>query len=217
MRSILLKELKLSASPLSYFFILFGIMFFLPGYPVLCGAFFVTLGLFQGFQYAREANDIEFSILLPISKKDIVTGKYMFVCFVEGVSLLLMLAVTLIRMTVLSDFSVYRANAMMNANFFALGGVLVIFGLYNVIFLGGFFKTAYVLGKPFIIYIVVAFLTITVFEAAHHIPGLEIVNAFGVEHIGVQIALLFGGVIVFFAMTLLSHRAACRNFEKIDL
>ena len=86
MRNIMRKEMKLSASPLSYLFILFGLMFFLPGYPILCGAFFVTLGIFQGFQYAREANDIVFSSLLPISKKDVVTGKFLFVCFIEACS-----------------------------------------------------------------------------------------------------------------------------------
>ena len=37
MRNILLKEVRLSASPLSFLFILFGVMFFLPGYPILCG------------------------------------------------------------------------------------------------------------------------------------------------------------------------------------
>ena len=99
MRNIMRKEMKLSASPLSYLFILFGFMFFLPGYPVLCGAFFVTLGLFQGFQYAREANDIVFSALLPIGKRDVVKGKYLFVSFIEACGLLLMLASALIRMT----------------------------------------------------------------------------------------------------------------------
>ena len=52
MRNILLKECKLSASPLSFLFIPFGLMFFLPGYPVLCGGFFVTLGNFQSYQKA---------------------------------------------------------------------------------------------------------------------------------------------------------------------
>ena len=51
MRNILLKELKLSASVLSYLFTLFGLMFFLPGYPILCGAFFSALGLFKSFEY----------------------------------------------------------------------------------------------------------------------------------------------------------------------
>ena len=61
MSALLKKELRLSASILSYLFIAFGAMAMLPGYPVLCGAFFVTLGIFQSFQSAREANDIVYS------------------------------------------------------------------------------------------------------------------------------------------------------------
>ena len=217
MRNIMLKEMKLSASPLSYFFILFSLMFFLPGYPVLCGAFFTTLGIYQGFLYAREANDIEFSVLLPVSKRDVVKGKYLFVCFIESCSLALMLAVILIRMTVLSDSAVYRANALMNANLFSAGCALVAFGLFNVIFLGGFFRTAYNMGKPFIIYIIAVFLVITLFEALHHIPGLEALNAFGFEHIGLQLVLLIAGFTAFAVMTLLSFRSACARFERIDL
>ncbi|MCR4963196.1 MAG: ABC-2 transporter permease [Firmicutes bacterium] len=217
MHNILRKEMKLSASPLCYLFILFGFMFFLPGYPVLCGAFFVTLGLFQGFQYAREANDIVFSALLPIGKKDVVKGKYLFVCFIEGCSLLLMLAATLIRMTALAGSAVYRTNALMNANLFALGGALLIFGLFNMIFVGGFFKTGYKLGKPFVVYIIVAFLTIGVLESLHHIPGLAAVNAFGFEHLGLQCLFLLAGLAAFLALTWLSYRYACRHFEKIDL
>ena len=211
------KEMKLSASLLSYLFILFGLMFFLPGYPILCGAFFTTLGIYQGFQYAREANDIVFSALLPISKKDVVRGKYLFVCFIEACSAVLMLLVALIRMTAFADSVVYRMNALMNANLFAVGGALLIFGLFNAVFLGGFFKTAYKLGKPFIAYIVVGFLTVGILEALHHVPGLEAVNAFGFDHIGLQVALLFAGLAAFIIMTLLSYRCACRRFERIDL
>ena len=217
MRNILRKELKLSASPLSYFFILFGLIFFLPGYPVLCGAFFVPLGVFQGFQYAREANDIVFSALLPICKKDVVKGKYLFVCFIEACSLILMLFATLIRMTVLSNSAVYRTNALMNANLFAVAGALFVFGLFNTIFLGGFFKTAYKLGRPFITYIIVSFLAIVGFEALHHFPGLEVLNAVGFDRIGLQFVLFFAGFSVFLIMTLLSYRSACGHFERIDL
>ena len=49
-------------------------MTLLPGYPILCGVFFITLGIFQSFQSAREANDIVFSALLPIAKRDVVKG-----------------------------------------------------------------------------------------------------------------------------------------------
>lgn len=217
MVNILRKEMKLSASPLSYLFILFGLMFFLPGYPILCGAFFVTLGIFHSFQNAREANDIVFSALLPIRKKDVVKGKYLFVCFIEACSLILMIVSTLIRMTVFSDTAPYRANALMNANLFAVGGAFLIFGLFNLIFSGGFFKTAYKLGKPFVTYIIIAFLTIGVLEALHHVPGLEAVNSFGFDRFGFQLLLLLAGFAAFLVLTLLSYRSACRNFEKIDL
>lgn len=217
MRNILYKEMHLSASPLAYLFILFGLMFFVPGYPILCGAFFVTLGLFQSFQTAREANDIVYSALLPIAKKDVVKGRYLFVCLIEGCALALMLLAVLIRMTKFGSNIVYRGNALMNANFFALGCAMFLFGLFNWIFVGGFFKTAYKFGRPFIVYIVFCFIAIGIAEAAHHVPGLGTLNAFGGEHLGLQLGTLVIGAVSFLAMTALSCRAACRNFENIDL
>ena len=217
MRNIMLKEMKLSASPLAYLFIAFGLMFFLPGYPILCGAFFVTLGLFQSFQTAREANDIVFSALLPVAKKDVVKGKYLFVCFIEACAFVLMTIVTAVRMTAFKDSVVYRANALMTANLFALGAALFIFGLFNWIFVGGFFNSSYRLGRPFVIYIIAAFLSVGIAEALHHFPGLGGLNAFGTEKIGLQAVLFAAGLVAFVLMTFLSYRKACCNFERTDL
>ena len=217
MRKILRKEIRLSASPLAFLFIAFGFMFLVPGYPILCGAFFVTLGLFHSFQTAREANDIVFSALLPIAKRDVVKGKYLFVCFIEGCAFVLMIACTAVRMTVLSGAPVYTENALMTANPFALGMALVIFALFNLIFVGGFFKTGWKQGRPFVIYIIVCFLTICAAEALHHIPGLSALNAFGTEHFGLQALLLAAGLAAFALITFLSFRKACRDFDRIDL
>lgn len=217
MRNILRKEIKLSASVLSFLFIPFGLMFFLPGYPVLCGVFFVTLGLFQSFQNAREANDILFSALLPIAKCDVVKGKYLFVCLIELCGAVLMSLAVVLRATVFVNAAAYRANALMNANCFALGLAFVIFGLFNAVFVGGFFKTAYQLGKPFVTYIILAFVTLGIGEALHYFPGLEWLNAFGAEHLPAQLLLLLGGIAVYLLLTLTACRCACKRFEKIDL
>ena len=217
MGNILRKEMRLSASILSYLFILFGFMFLIPGYPILCGAFFVSLGLFQSFQSAREANDIVFSVLLPIAKKDIVKGKYLFVCMIEGCSFLLMALSVFLRMTIFLESSVYKSNALMNANLFALSMALVIFGLFNWIFVGGFFKTAYKFAKPFVTFIIACFFVIFLAEALHHIPGLAWINAFGTDCICRQFILLAAGILLFLLMTLLSCRKACIDFENIDL
>ena len=217
MRNVLRKETRLSASVLSYLFILFGLTFFLPGYPVLVGVFFVTLGIFQSFQAAREANDVVFSVLLPIAKKDVVKGKYAFVCLIEGAALLLMALAVLLRMTVFSQSAVYRGNALMNANFFALGTACLIFGLFNWIFVGGFFKTAYRFARPFVTYIVAAFLVVLIAEALHHVPGLEALNAFGTDGLALQLILLAAGLASFLLITVFSCRRACARFEAIDL
>ena len=217
MRNILLKEIKLSSSILSYLFIPFGLMFLLPGYPILCGAFFVSLGIFQSFQSAREANDIVFSALLPVAKSDVVKGKYLFVCLIEACSLLLMALAVILRMTVFAGSAVYRSNALMNANFFALGMAFFILGLFNLIFVGGFFKTAYKFGRPFVMFIIAAFLVVFVAEALHYVPGLERLNAFGTNDMALQLLLLAGGMIAFLLMTVLSCKRACEDFEKIDL
>ena len=217
MTNILIKEMKLSASCLSFIFILFGLMFFLPGYPVLCGAFFVALGMFQSFQNARETNDILFSALLPIAKRDVVKGKYIFVCFIELCSLVLMGIIVAIRMTVLAGVPVYTGNALMNANWFALGLAFLIFGLFNSVFVGGFFKTAYKFGRPFLIYIILTFIVIGIAEALHYVPGLEWLNAFGTDHIGAQVLLLVAGIAAFALLTFTSYNKSCKRFERIDL
>ena len=217
MSAHLKKEIRLSSLLLTYLFIAFGAMTMLPGYPILCGTFFITLGIFQSFQSAREANDIVYSALLPVAKRDVVKGKYQFALLIELCGFALMAILTVVRMTVLKDAAPYRTNALMNANPFYLACTLLLFGLFNAIFVGGYFKTGYKLGKPFVIHCVAAFVVIGLAEASHHFPGLDALNAFGFEHIGLQLALLGAGIALFAALTGLSYRKACADFEKIDL
>lgn len=217
MSALLRKEIQLSSLLLTWLFIGFGAMTLIPGYPILCSVFFVTLGIYHSFQSAREANDTLYSVLLPAAKKDVVKGKYQFVMMVEICGFALMAVLTMLRMTVLKDSSIYRQNALMNANLFYLGAALLVFGLFNVIFVGGFFRTAYQIGKPFVTYTIVAFLMIGAAEALHHFPGLEAVNAFGFDHIVLQIALLLVGILLYTAMTYLSYHRSCEYFDKIDL
>jgi len=217
MSKLLHKELKLSASKLSFLFIAFGLMTLIPGYPILVGAFFISFGIFQSFQSARETNDILYSALLPVSKSEVVKGKYAFSVFIELCGFLLMGAMTVLRMTVFYDSVVYRSNALMNANFVYLGFSLLIFGCFNAIFIGGFFRTAYYYGKPFVCFIIAAFIFVGIGETLHHIPGFEALNAFGFEHMSVQATALAAGVILYTVLTLLSLEASIKNFEKTDI
>ena len=217
MRNLMIKEMMLSASVLSYLFVAFGLMFFLPGYPILCGAFFVCLGIFQSIQNAREANDLVFSALLPVAKRDVARAKVLFACFIELYAFALMALSTLVRMTALADAPVYRANALMCANPFALGVALLLFGLFNRVFVAGFFRTSYQLAKPFVAFAVIAFVLIGVAETLHHIPGLEALNAFGFDCLPLQLGLLAAGIVCYIALTALALKRAAESFERIDL
>ena len=160
MKKLLNKELRLSAAKISYFFVAFALLVFVPGYPILLGTFFTAMGIFYSFQTMRENHDIGYSLLLPVSKADIVKSKFAFTVFLEGCSFLIMVIVTVIRMTALKDSAVYRANALMGANLVFLGYALLLFGLFNLIFVRGFFRTGYYYGKPFIAFCVVCMLMI---------------------------------------------------------
>lgn len=217
MRSLLIKEMRLSASVLSYAFIAFGLMFLLPGYPILCGVFFSCLGIFQSFQNAREANDLVFSALLPVPKQDVARGKLYFSCAVELCTLLLMAIATATRMTALADSPVYLKNALMNANPFALGMAFLMFGLFNLIFIAGFFKTSHEFGKPFAAFTVVAFAVIAAAEALHHVPGLGALNAFGLSRLPLQLGLLAAGVMCYIVLTGIALGRSAARFERTDL
>jgi len=217
MTKLLKKELKLSVSLITYLFIAFGFMALLPGYPILLGAFFICLGIFQSFQRSREANDIVYTALLPVSKADAVRSKFIAVCFIELCGFVIMAALTLVRMTVFSDSPVYRANALMTANLVYLGFALLIFGVFNSVFVGGFFKTAYNYTKPFILFIIASFLVIGFAEALHHFPDCGAFNSFGFENLGLQLGSLITGAVLYIALTLAALRLSIKRFEKIDL
>lgn len=216
MNKLLNKELRLTAMPITYFFLAFSLMTLIPGYPIALGGFFICLGIFYTFQTARECNDILYTALLPCKKRDVVSAKYAFVMLIELAGWTLSAALTAVRLTVLREAAVYAQNPMMNANFAYLGWLLIIFALFNSIFLGGFFRTAYKLGKPFIIFCIAGFAAVCVAEALHHIPGWEAMNS-QTEGFGMQLIVLAAGILLYMVLTLASRRAAQESFERIDL
>jgi hypothetical protein len=117
----------------------------------------------------------------------------------------------------LSNALVYETNVLMPANFVYLAFVLLIFACFNAIFLGGFFKTAYDIGKPFIFFIIVNFIIIVVAEALHYMPGLGWANAIDFSFLEKQVISLIVAVSIYVATTIISCRKSCLRFQKIDL
>ena len=217
MTSLLTKEFRLACSPLSWIFLVAAFMTLLPGYPILMGAFFVCFGVFHSFQNAREQNDVLYTVLLPVRKADYVRAKYAFTCCIQLLGFALMAALTALRMTALSGAQPYVDNALMNASPLFLAFALLIFAGFNVCFLGGFFRTCYKLGMPFLSFGIATLLLIVIGEALHFLPGLGFFNAPGGARLGLQFALLAAAAAVYALATFLSCRVSMARFEKIDL
>lgn len=217
MKNLLCKELRLATPLLTFLFLGFTAMTFIPGYPILCGAFFVCFGIFQSYQNGRTDNDILYTVLLPVKKSHVVKAKYAAAVTVELTAFCLFAVFTCVRMLWLSDSGVYKTNVLMGANPVFLAFVLLIFTAFNVVFIGGFFKTAYNFGKPFIAFLVMSFLLIGLGETLHHLPGLGWLNELGLDHAGRQLPVLLAAVMIYAVATAASCRTAQNRFEKIDL
>ena len=216
MKKLFYKEMKLSANPLTYWFIAFSAMTMIPSYPILVGSFFICLGIFHTYQQIREYDDVTYTVMLPVKKRDIVTAKYLFVLFIELTAFILCTLLTIIRMKILGTAVPYATNQLMNANMAYLGYTMIVFAVFNSIFLAGFFKTTYKIGKPFIIFCVVSFIIIIIGEILHHIPDLESLN--NPSNLSMPQAVIFAiGVVVFMLCTWLSYQKAVKDFESIDL
>ena len=216
MKKLFYKEMKLSANPLTYWFIAFSAMTMIPRYPILLGSFFICLGIFHTYQQIREYDDVTYTVMLPVKKRDIVTAKYLFVLFIELTAFILCTLLTIIRMKILGTAVPYATNQLMNANMAYLGYTMIVFAVFNSIFLAGFFKTTYKIGKPFIIFCVVSFIIIIIGEILHHIPDLESLN--NPSNLSMPQAVIFAiGVVVFMPCTWLSYQKAVKDFEGIDL
>ena len=217
MKPLLNKELKLAASPLSYIFLAGAFMTMLPGYPILMGAFFVNFGIFHSFQATRETNDVLYSVLLPVKKTDVVAAKYAFTCLIQLLGFTLAAGLTALRMTALSGAAPYETNALMNATPLFLAFMLLVDLAFNVLFVGGFFKTGYKIGMPFLFFGIVTLLLVSAGEALHFFPSLAFLNVPAGERLGLQFALLGAAAVLYAAGTFLACRLAQRRFERIDL
>ncbi|MBR3438317.1 MAG: ABC-2 transporter permease [Clostridia bacterium] len=217
MKNLLIKEVRLAASPLSYIFLAAAFMTMLPGYPILMSAFFICFGIFHSFQNAREANDTLYTVLLPVKKSDFVRVKFAFTCIIQLLGFVICAALTVVRMTALSAAKPYTGNALMNATPVFLAFVLLIYSAFNILFLGGFFKTAYKIGMPFLSFGIAVLIIVAVAESLPHIPALSFLRSPSGERLEIQCAALAAAAVFYCVSTAVSCKKAQNRFEKIDL
>ena len=214
MIKLLKKEFILTASPITYAFLAFVFMAFVLNYPIALVGFFICYGIFHTFQFGREFNDITYTLILPVKKSDVVKSKFLFTIVIQMIAFVLLVGIVLLKMFVLpQDTSV--ENNLTNANLSFLGYVLLIYAIFNLVFLNMYFKSGVKIGVPFLVFAILSMLIIAVTVILPFIPALSLLNTtyFNVY----QFIPLGVGIVSYVGLTAISLKASIKAFDKVDL
>lgn len=213
MCNLLYKELGLAAHPNLYIFTALGALVLVPAYPYGIVFLFGCLGPYITFMYGRETNDIYYTALLPVKKSDTVKSKCLLVALAQMAQLLISLPFALLRVHILPGGN--PAGIEANVAFYGFG--LIVYAIFNLLFLTSFFKTAHRVGRAFLLAIIPASLAVVAMEASVHFPALAWLDSVAASDMARQLPILIAGIIVYVAGMLIACRISSARFERVDL
>lgn len=109
--------------------------------------------------------------------------------------------------------------AGIEANVALFGLAFTMFGIFNVVFLPMFYKTAYKTGTPFLVACTAMTLFVALVEAAIQLtPALKTtLDTINPLYLPQQGSVLAGGMVLFTLLTGLAYAQSARRFEELDL
>ncbi len=215
MSNLIYKEFRLVIHPLFFVTALFGVLILIPNWVYFVALmYFLFIAIPNIFMNVKAQNDTGFSVLLPVSKSDVVKARIWSMSLLEIVQILVAAIFVAISVKINP-----KGNFLIDANLAYLGCSLVMYGLFNIIFFPMFYKTTYKIGIPLIVALTAVFLftgaievlVVTVPAVAHVLDG---VSSAALVH---QIPVLAAGIALFAGANWLAYRLSARNFEKVDL
>ncbi len=213
MKNLLYKEWKLAIHPTGYIFLLFGVMLLIPNYPYFVAFFYQTLAIFFTFMNGNTTNDIFFTALLPVRKRDVVKARLGAVIGLEVLQMLIAVPFAILRNQIIPTENL----AGLDASLALFGLVFIMFGVFNVVFLPQFYRTGYKTGTPYLLATLVMTLVIVAAELVIQLtPALK--QALDTPACTLpQIIVLFAGLLIFALLNLIAYRRSASAFERLDL
>lgn len=223
MKALIYKEFKLAMHPICYVFVAaFPFMILIPSYPIAIGFIYVLTAypvLFLGANKGQQSNDLLYSTLMPVRKKDIVLARLITVITMQVAFILIMSALFpaawFINSLISSNSPDFAVPGLGLQSYVLVLAIAIIgYAIADLIFFPIYYKK----GKSivmstlltiigFIIYIC----TVTI--GLPYIPGLEILNNL---HIGIQFGVLGAALLISFVLHFVVYRVSARRLENVD-
>ena len=214
MKNLLYKELKLSLMPINILFLLAPLLVLIPSYPYAVCFIYLPIGLVQMFNLGRENNEIFYSSLLPIKKNSFIKSRFLLVIGLEIADFLLT-----IPFLYLNGYLKIINYAGLEANWAIEGIGLIMFGVFNLIFLTMFYKTGVKTGVPFLI----AFSAMLILGESLDVllsfilPFASILDVSIIQASWPQWVVFASGLIIYGLLTLASYLISLQTGERIEL
>lgn len=226
MKALIYKELKLAMHPICYIFIvLFPFMILIPSYPLGIGFIYVLTCypiLFLGANKGQQSNDLLYSTLLPVRKKDIVMARILTVIFMQIAFILVMTALYPVARIINNAIaqsaekpSEYMIPGLGLDSYVLLVAIALIgYAIADIIFFPIYYKH----GKSIVMSTLFTILGFVVYIGIFtiglpFIPGLDILNNL---HLGIQFAILGGAILISFLLHFVVYKISSKRLEKVD-
>lgn len=137
----------------------------------------------------------------------------MLVILAQMTQIIISLPFAFLRVHILPEGNV----AGIEANVAYYGFRFMIYAIFNVIFLTKFFKTAYKVGKAFLIAIIPATIAVFVMEMIIHFPKFQWLDSLELEVMLHQLPILVIGIIIYIVAMFFAYKISASRFERVDL
>ena len=228
MKALLYKEFKLALHPLCYIFIfLFPFMVLIPSYPIAVGFIYILSCypiIFLGANKGQQSNDLLFSTLLPVRKKDIVLARIILISLLHLAFSLMTSALVPLAMQIQKGITTSGGEAISEAGLSLNGFVSILAIVYVGYAIADliFFPIYYKKGKSIVMSTLLTILGFIVYLATFTIAIPYIPGCGGYTHllcesgIGIQFAFLGGALVIYVLLHMLVYRLSSKRLEKVD-
>ena len=224
MKSLLYKEFKLAMHPLIYIFVfVFPLMALIPNYPIVISFIYVCSCypiLFLGANKGQQSNDIYFSCLLPVRRKDIVKARLFLLSIIQLISIVLVTIYGAIGSLYKEDILIEAGDKISDVGFgfgqigSVIGFVLLCFSIYDLIFVACFYKSGRAIVSSTLLGMLGFMILLCITTLLLPIAITSYFNFF--SNLYVQISSILIGLAIYILFHYLTYIRASNLFEKVD-
>lgn len=215
MKQLIKKEIVLVTHPTAIIFLALSAMLLIPNYPYMVVFFYTGLGIFFCCMNGRETRDVSYTIMLPISKREVVKARMLFTTLLELCQMLMAIPFAFIR----QHMGIGGNAAGMDANIslFAIGFIL--YGAFNMVFFISYYGNVNWVGKAFLKACTVEAVLICFFEALTHANPFfkTVLDTSDNQNVEIKVVILAVSMILFAVMNIFTYNISAGRFEKIDI